>query len=204
MSFSVQLGSAVCLFAGAAVMTLAANLEQDRENVSKSTQPMGTLVFSGGYETDPGGRPVTLIGPALGVPPAVFREAFRNVQPARGGKRPTSDQVRKNKAILLRALTKYGVTNERLDEVSDYYRYRPEKGERWPTTPAKGYAKIENGTITGFVITQGGSGYSSPPIVRVMGMPGVIAKVKLSFGKNLKANGAITEVTLAGAKQPGK
>ena len=125
----------------------------------------------------------------------MFREAFSGVRPARGGETPKPEQVRKNKAALLRVLAKYGVTNERLDEVSDYYRYNPRRGERWPTTPAKGYARIEKGKITGFVITHGGSGYSSPPRVSIQGMPGVTARARLVFGKDFKANGCIGAVT---------
>ena len=52
------------------------------------------------------------------------------------GGRQQPEQVRKNKAALMGALAKYGVTNERLDAVSNYYRYRPQEGEMWPTTPA--------------------------------------------------------------------
>src|SRR5436190_8396245 len=86
------------------------------------------VTFSGGHDTDPQdrGRPVVLVAAALGVKPEVFREAFRGVTPARGGK-PTPEQARSNKEALLKVLKPYGITNERLDEVSDYYRYRPER-----------------------------------------------------------------------------
>src|SRR6188474_2109432 len=106
------------------------------------------VTFSGGHETDPKdkGRPVVLIAAGLGVKPEVFREAFSGVTPARGGK-PTPEQARKNKEALLKVLKPHGITNERLDEVSDYYRYRPDKGEMWPTKPAKAQAIIENGRV---------------------------------------------------------
>lgn len=196
MNASMPMSGILCVVASLAMVAMAAQRgERNATESSRAEEPIGTLVFSGGYETDPGGRPVTLIAGALGVPDEVFREAFRGVRPARGG-RPTPDQVRKNKAVLLGALAKYGVTNERLDAVSDHYRYRPERGERWPTTPAKGYAKIENGKITGFVITYGGSGYNSPPSVSIVGMPGATARVKLTFSKDFKKNGAVADVTL--------
>ena len=113
-----------------------------------------------------------------------------------GEARHRPEQVRKNKSALLRVLAKHGVSNERLDEVSDYYRYNPRRGERWTTRPAKGYARIEDGKITGFVITTGGSGYNSPPRVSVEGMPGITARATLAFSKDFKANGRVAAVTL--------
>src|SRR5690348_5443743 len=106
------------------------------------------VTFSGGHETDPRdhGRPVVLIAAALKVKPEVFRKAFSGVTPARG-RRPSGDEQRRNKEALLKVLGPYNVTNERLDEVSDYYRYRPEKGELWPTKPAKAEAIIEDGKL---------------------------------------------------------
>src|SRR3954464_1418244 len=85
------------------------------------------VTFSGGHETDPRdhGRPVVLIAAALGLMPDVFRDAFSRVRPARDGRDPEPAQVRQNKAVLLDALEKYGITNEQLDRVSDYYRYPP-------------------------------------------------------------------------------
>jgi hypothetical protein len=157
------------------------------------------LVFSGGHETDSRdrGRPVVLIAGALGVSADVFREAFRHVQPAPAGTEPDPQQVGRNKAALLQALGKYGVSNERLDTVSDYYRYVRSRGEMWPTTPATGYAQVENGKVTGFVITSGGSGYSSPPTVSVTGMPEVSAQAKLSFSKEFTKNGSVSTIILA-------
>jgi hypothetical protein len=61
-----------------------------------------------------------LIAAGLSVRPEVFREAFSGVTPARG-RGPTREEARKNKAALLKVLAPQGVTNERLDEVSDYY-----------------------------------------------------------------------------------
>jgi hypothetical protein len=94
------------------------------------------------------------------------------------------------------ALGKYNVTNRRLDTVSNYYRYVRRRGELWPTKAAKGYAVVENGKITSFVITNGGSGYSSPPTVSIPKMGRVSAKVELSFSKTFEKNGAVSAVTL--------
>lgn len=157
------------------------------------------LVFSGGAETDPRdrGRPVVLIAGALGVTSDVFRDAFSRVRPAGAGQEPDPEQVRQNKANLMMALGKHGVTNERLDEVSNYYRYVQSRGETWPMTPAKGYAKLKDGKVTGIVVTSGGSGYSSTPTVSVEGMPDVATQVKLSYGPEFAKNGSVTSVTAA-------
>jgi len=160
-----------------------------------AAEPAFSIVFTGGHETDPQdhGRPVALIAAALGVKPEVFREAFRGVTPARGG-RPTPEQVRKNKAVLLAALGPYGISNDRLDEVSDYYRYRPERGELWTTRPARAHAIVENGKVKEIVVTEPGSGYSTPPHAVLKDMPGVKLKVNIAFDKNLKKNGAIRSI----------
>jgi hypothetical protein len=157
------------------------------------------VTFSGGYQTDrrDGGRPVVLIAAALGVTSDKFREAFSGVTPARGGP-PEPAQVRRNKEALMRVLGPLGITNDRLDEVSNFYRYRPQEGELWRHTPAKAYATVHNGKITGFVVTEPGAGYSSPPTVTVPGDAGngLAARVTLSFGKDLKTNGSIREIAL--------
>jgi hypothetical protein len=160
------------------------------------------VVFSGGHDTDPEdrGRPVVLVAAALGVPSDVFREAFRHVRPARAGTQPNPGQVRNNKAALMAALGPYGVTNRRLDTVSNYYRYVRSRGELWPTKAAAGYALVENGKITRFVVTSGGSGYSSPPTVTVPNVKGARAKVELSFSKQFEKNGSVAAVTLLPAR----
>jgi hypothetical protein len=144
------------------------------------------VVFSGGHETDPRdhGRPVVLIAAALGVSSDVFREAFSHVHPADPNVGPTGDEARRNKAALLGALSKYGVTNERLDAVSDYYRYVKSRGELWHTKPAVVNALVKEGHVIGYEILNGGSGYSSPPSVSVPGIEGVVATAKLSFSQN--------------------
>jgi hypothetical protein len=158
------------------------------------------LVFSGGHETDPRdhGRPVMLIAAALRVPPEVFREAFTHVHPAGPGSGgPTDAEARANKKALMDALGKYGVTDERLNEVSNRYRYRAWAGELWPVHDAAGYATVSGGVITGFVVTDPGFGYSSPPVVTVKDMPGVQAVAGLAFDTDFGKNGSVRSVALA-------
>ena len=69
--------------------------------------------------------------------------------------------ARRNKAALMKVLGPLGVTNDRLDEVSNYYRYRPQLGEMWPTTAAKAHAVVEDGKVKRIVVTSPGSGYST-------------------------------------------
>ena len=68
------------------------------------------------------GRPVCEIALALGVPAAVFREAFTHVTPAAKGAEPSEEQREANHQALLTRLSPYGVTAELLDRVSDRYR----------------------------------------------------------------------------------
>ncbi len=154
------------------------------------------ITFTGGHETDrrDGGRPVGLVAGALGVPTEVFREAFSHVTPARG-RAPEPGQVHLNKRALLDALGKYGITNERLDEVSDYYRYQPERGQMWPVKPAKGYATVEKGKVIAIVITDPGSGYTTAPMATLDGI-NVKTSVKLGFSKRFEANGSVASIRI--------
>jgi hypothetical protein len=160
--------------------------------------------FSGGHETDPRdrGRPVVLVAAALDVKPEVFREAFRGVTPARGGP-PSKEEAQRNKAALMKVLRPHGVTNDRLDEVSNYYRYRPQLGEMWPTTPAKAHAVVEDGKVKQIVVTSPGSGYSTPPKATIQGMENLPLTVTLHFGKDLKKNGTVRSVEVATPDPPG-
>jgi hypothetical protein len=157
------------------------------------------VTFSGGHETDgqDKGRPVVLIAAALNVPAETFRKAFSAVRPAPGGREPEPAQVRANKKALMDVLEPLGVTDERLNDVSNCYRYRPGAGELWKHTPAKAVAMLQDGKVTGFRITDAGSGYSSAPTVSVPGYPAVQATASVSFGTDLKTNGSIKEITLA-------
>jgi hypothetical protein len=162
------------------------------------------VVFSEGHDTDPRdhGRPVILVAGALGVAPEVFREAFSHVHPAgpdSGG--PTGEEARANKAALMSVLGKYGITNDRLDEVSNRYRYVKSHGQMWPTKAAVANAVVQNGMITGYEIISGGFGYSSPPIVTIPNVKGTAPKVELSFGKDFEANGSVSVITGAADKK---
>jgi hypothetical protein len=156
------------------------------------------VTFSGGHDTDPrdNGRPVALIAAALGVPTEVFRTAFSGVTPAAAGEQPEAEQVGLNKAALLRVLGPYGVTNARLDEVSNYYRYNAGAGESWPTRPATAVATVRTGRIVAIAVTDGGAGYSSTPTVTVSGADATTAVAELSFGVDLRTNGSVTAVHL--------
>lgn len=157
----------------------------------------GTVIFRGGFETDrrDHGRPVALIAAALGVKTQVFRDAFSGVTPARNGQ-PSGAEARANKDVLLRALGKYGITNERLDAVSNYYRYRPGSGSLWRHTPASAKAIVKDGKVTGFTITNPGSGYLTVPSVSVAGYGQVKVKAEIGFSRDLAKNGRITKLTV--------
>ncbi len=170
----------------------------------RSTEPAGSVVrvpvvFSEGHETNPvdHGRPVVLVAGALGVAPEVFREAFSHVHPAgpdSGG--PTGDEARQNKRALMSVLGRHGITNDRLDAVSNHYRYVRSHGESWPAKPASAVALVKDGIVTGFEIKEGGSGYSSAPTVTVPNARPFAAEVKLGFNKAFDKNGAVTGITL--------
>lgn len=170
-------------------------------NHNMKTLPAGvtrtSVTFSAGYDTDPrdGGRPVVLIAAALGVTPDLFREAFSRVRPAPGGAEPSTSQVTSNKTVLLAALDKYGVTNARLDSVSDYYRYAPGRNSLWALEPAIANALVKDGAIVGYELVSGGSGYSSVPLATVRGFPGARPTITLIFGRVMSANGAIESIT---------
>ena len=158
------------------------------------------VVFSGGHDTDPRdhGRPVVLIAAALGVTSEVFREAFSHVHPAGPGSGgPTHEEAQANKKALMSALGKFGITNERLDEVSNFYRYPPGRGGLWKVTPAVANALVKNGVVTGYEIVSGGAGYSSAPSVSVPDTKGSAPKVEISFGKDMATNGAVSAITVA-------
>ncbi|MBO9606441.1 MAG: hypothetical protein J7639_10840 [Paenibacillaceae bacterium] len=159
-----------------------------------------TVTISGGFDTDPQdhGRPVVLIAAALGVPTEVFREAFSGVHPAgldSGG--PTEAEARTNKAALLKVLTPYGITNDRLDEVSNYYRYNGNQQATWKKTLATAVPVIENGVVTGITITNPGAGYSSAPTVTIKGPQGTVtATATVKYTSDFATNGGIASITL--------
>ncbi len=189
-----QAMTGLCVFSVVVVVTSAITL------AAETKVPVS---FSGGHEIGKNdyGRPVVLIAAALEVKPDVFREAFSGVTPARG-RGPSAEEARKNKAALMKVLSPHGVTNERLDEVSDYYRYQPQRGQLWPTTAAKAHAIVERGKVKRIVVTDPGSGYCSPPDVKLDGFPNLDLKATLAFTKDLKRNGIIVAVEVVDSKKP--
>lgn len=182
---------------GVCILVLSLGLGCTSSGDTSGGETQVPVIFSGGHETgdQDKGRPVVLIAAALGVKPDVFRDAFRGVRPAEDG-RPTNDEAERNKEVLMKALEPHDITNERLDEVSDYYRYKPGNGNLWKTTPAKAYALVEGGKVKRVVVTNPGSGYSSPPVAIVQGMEKVQLKVTILFSKELKSNGAVSSVAV--------
>lgn len=155
--------------------------------------------FTGGYDTDPRdkGRPVVLVAGALGVKPEVFRDAFSRVHPAGPGSGgPTEAEARKNKEALMSVLGKYGITNDRLDTVSNRYRYMKSKGEMWKSRPATANALVKDGAVVGYEIVNAGYGYSSAPTITVPSVSNAKAKVELAFDKDFEKNGSISAITV--------
>ncbi|THF79972.1 hypothetical protein [Cohnella fermenti] len=159
-----------------------------------------TITIAGGYDTDPvdNGRPVVLIASALGVPTETFREAFSGVSPAKDGA-PTTEREQANKAVLLKVLAPYGITNDRLDEVSNYYRYMASKGEVWARTPAVLTTTVKDGQVTGIEIENPGSGYSSAPTVTITSPQGekLLATTTVAYTSDFQTNGSLESVKLA-------
>ncbi|HEY4094237.1 MAG TPA: hypothetical protein VGM33_01920 [Baekduia sp.] len=151
------------------------------------------LRITGGHATDPRdhGRPVVLVAAALGVPTDVFRTAFSGVTPAAAGAEPDPDQVQRNKAALLAVLAPYGVTNERLDTVSNHYRYQGSAGEMWTHKSATAQAVVRNGKVVSVKLLRGGAGYSSTPKITVPGVPGATVKATVAYGADLSTNGEV-------------
>jgi hypothetical protein len=160
--------------------------------------------ITGGRDTHPidRGRPVVLVAAALGVPEQVFRDAFSHVRPAHNGG-PTREEAQRNKHELLSRLEKYGVTNERLDEVSNFYRYRPQNGELWRHKEAIVFATLKNGKVTGFRVAEAGYGYSTPPVLTVPGTDGPVATAVIHFDKELSKNGSIESIKIGPTTKPG-
>jgi hypothetical protein len=154
------------------------------------------VVFTGGHDTygPDRGRPVVLVAAGLGVPAEVFRQAFSKVHPAPAGQEPATAQVRLNKQALMESLSPYGVTDARLNEVSNFYRYRRESGELWKHTDAQAVATVRHGAVTSITITNPGAGYSSLPQASLAGMPNIVLTPVVSFAADLAKNGSITVI----------
>ena len=171
----------------------------EHHNVNSPNAVTGTVIFRGGYDTDERdhGRPVSLIAAALGVDSQVFRQAFSGVNPSRMGA-PSPLLARANKKTLMDALGRYGVSNERLDQVSDYYRYNGAAGETWQRSPARATSIITDGKLAGFTITNPGAGYTVAPSVNVVGHDDVEVDVRIEFGSDLTTNGRVTSLSVLG------
>jgi hypothetical protein len=162
------------------------------------------ITITGGHDTDPRdhGRPVALIAAALNVSADVFRETFTHVTPAANGREPEPAQVRRNKEALLRGLAPHGVTNDRLDAVSNYYRYNARRDDLWRHRPATAYATVRDGVVTAVTITDPGAGYTSAPKLSVPGLPQVELKASISLTTDLATNGAIGEILVVAPPAP--
>src|SRR4051812_12519391 len=170
---------------------------------SRAEETKVPVTFSGGHELGKNdfGRPIHLMAAALGVKPEQFRKAFSGVTPARG-RGPTGEEARRNKQELMKVLAPLKVTNERMDEVADYYRFRPQKGELWPTKPAEAHAILNGGNIKEIVVTEPGSGYNTPPKAAIEGFKNVRLETKLKYDTSLKKNGGVESVEIAPDKPP--
>ncbi len=187
--------AAVSVIALAAALGLAGCSAASPNQVTATTAPGVSVSITGGLETDPvdNGRPVVLIAAALGVPTEVFREAFSGVTPSTDGE-PTGAEAQANKAVLLAVLGPYGISNERLDTVSNEYRYQAAAGELWPHTDASAIATVVDGVVTGIEIVSAGSGYTSPPAITLS--TGQTATAELAYGTDFATNGSIAAITL--------
>jgi hypothetical protein len=163
------------------------------------------VAFSGGHELGKNdyGRPINLMAAGLSVKPDEFRKAFSGVTPARG-RGPTGDEQRRNKQALMKVLAPLGVSNERMDEVANYYRFRPQNGELWPIKPAEAYAVVDGGKITRIVVTEPGTGYNTPPKATVEGFKNVRLETKVRYDTDLKKNGGVESIEVASDKSAPK
>ncbi len=157
--------------------------------------------FDGGHDTDDRdrGRPVALIAAALRVPEDVFRQTFTHVRPAGPGSGgPTDAEARANKAALMAGLSPYGVTDDRLNAVSNYYRYRRDHDDLWRHRTAVAFAVVgPDGKVVRFDLADAGAGYTTPPTVTVDGLLGVTAT--LAFGTDLATNGSVRSLAVTPA-----
>ncbi|MDG1895512.1 MAG: hypothetical protein P8J37_11420 [Fuerstiella sp.] len=104
--------------------------------------------------------------------------------------------ARANKKVLMDAIGRYGVSNERLDEVSDYYRYNRSAGEVWKHSPPTTTATVRDGRVTGFDITDPGNGYLVPTSVSVVGFSDIDVEAKIEFSDDFRTNGRIVSITV--------
>jgi hypothetical protein len=183
----------ICLVAG---LMAGCKKESLPEVSTAASSSEVSVTITGGYETvaSDGGRPTILIASALGIPQTTFQLAFSGVTPAKGGQPTTSEELA-NKAALLRVLSPLGITNDRLDEVSDYYRYLESSGQVWTRVAAEATATVVNGTVTKITITKAGSGYSSVPVITVVGSTSKLSAA-ISYSTDFTTNGRISAINI--------
>ena len=92
-------------------------------------------------------------------------------------------------------LAPYGITNERFDQVSNYYGYQSSLGQLWPTRPAKAYLVAGKDGGLRYVVTDGGCGYTSPPVISVPSISVAGGGATLSFSKDFNRNGSVTSIS---------
>ncbi len=192
--FKIGIAVVVITISGILVASVAA---QSPASTEVKTSDVSVTII-GGFETDlrDHGRPVVLIASMLGVTPDVFREAFSGVTPAKVGA-PSREEAQANKKALLKVLAPYDITNEKLDEVSNYYRYKASLGQTWPNTQATASAVVVDGKIASITITNAGVGYTSmPKVVIKQGSLTYQANATVSYTTDFKTNGSITSISL--------
>ena len=132
------------------------------------------------------------------MPDAVFRETFSHVHPAGPGSGgPTDAEARQNKAALMKGLSPYGVTDDRINTVSNYYRYmKRNHDDLWQHREAVAFAVVNaDGKVVRFDLPDSGAGYTTPPKVTIAELPGITVIAKLKFGTDLTTNGSIESLT---------
>ena len=93
------------------------------------------------------------------------------------------------------------MTNDRLDAVSNYYRYAGSRGETWKHRDAAGYAVVRGGAVVSVTVTDAGAGYTTPPTVTLPGLPAATLTPTLAFGTDLATNGSVKAVTAGGTSR---
>ncbi len=197
----IKMGLVGLVIAALGITAVAAAAQSPKDNAdSGSLNTTGVSVtITGGFETDrrDNGRPVVLIASMLGVTPDVFREAFSGVTPSKNGS-PSGEQAQANKKALLKVLSPYGITNERLDEVSNYYRYKASLGETWPQTQAAAEAVVVDGKITAITITNPGAAYTSmPKIIIRQGNLTYKGIASILYTEDFTTNGSIASISFS-------
>jgi hypothetical protein len=156
------------------------------------------VTVSGGFVlgADDYGRPVPLYASMLGVTPAVFRQAFAGVRPDTAHD-PSAAQQQTNKGALMSVLAAYDVTNARLDEVANYYRFDGTRGQTWPHRAARVEAVVSGGRVVSVRILDAGAGCTQSPTLTVPGYPATTLTATVEFTRSFATNGQVAAVAIA-------